>query len=81
MIQDILSVFRPAKSEKLKTFFIGQAVSIIPEYYRATNANTFETPIHGWTIKSVSGEMATLVRGNLYTTQKLHVEIRYLKSE
>ena len=78
---DLLSIFSRVKTEEYKTFFIGESVSILPEYYRATNANTFETPIYGWNIESISGTNATLVRGNIYTTQKLHIDTRYLRRE
>ena len=81
MILDILSVFKPLKSERLKTFFIGETVSILPEYYRVTETNTFDTPIYGWSVKSISGTTATLMRGVLRNTQKLFVDTRYLKSE
>ena len=77
---DLLSIFSRVKTEEYKTFFIGESVSILPEYYRATNANTFETPIYGWNIESISGTNATLVRGNIYTTQKIAYRYSILKT-
>jgi hypothetical protein len=78
---DILAVFSRVKSERLKTFFIGESVSILPEYYKDMKSNPFDTPIHGWSIRSISGSTATIVRGGLQTKQKLFIECQYLKSD
>jgi hypothetical protein len=78
---DILSVFSRTKAERFKIFFIGESVSILPEYYSVTNSSKFETPIYGWTIRNISGSTATIVRGVLHNTHKLHIDCKYLKSE
>lgn len=78
---DILSVFSRAKVERFKVFFIGESVSISPEYYKAMNSSTFETPIYGWTIRNISGSTATIVRGVLHNTHNVHIDCKYLKSE
>ena len=81
MFQDLISVFRSVKDDRTKTFFVGESVSILPEYYSIAQTNSYNVPTYGWTIRSISGDIATLVRGVLHTNQKLHIECKYLKSE
>lgn len=81
MFQGLISVFRSVKAERTKTFFVGESVSILPEYYKVAQTNSYSVPTYGWTIRSISGEIATVVRGVLHTNQKVHIECRYLKSE
>src|SRR5688500_13777304 len=81
MFQDLISVFRSVKDDRTKTFFVGESVSILPEYYTIAQTNSYNVPTYGWTIRSISGEIATLVRGVLHTNQKVHIECKYLKSE
>ena len=78
MFDSIFSVFKSKETEHLASFFVGQSVSIKSDYYKSANVNPVSTPIYGWSIKSITGSMMTLVLSS-GKPGKLFIEAKYLQ--
>lgn len=83
MLQKLFSILRPLKPEKFEVLFIGQSVYLSQQYFTDTNTAYSDLPRFGWSVKSISGNIATVVNqsGNLRKPLKIYLDCRYLKKE